>query len=52
MQKQNIFDKFIPFDIAPVKKHIRPGHAGIVDSSVWFINTKLFFKGMDKNNFF
>ena len=31
-QTQN-FQRIIPFefDIAPVKKHIRPGHAGVVN---------------------
>ena len=32
--EHNIFEELSPFGITPVKKHIRPGHAGVVDHSV------------------
>ena len=35
------FRRVSPFDITPVKEHIRLGHAGIVNHSVQFIDTRL-----------
>ena len=42
-----------PFNIALVKKkkHIRLGHTGTGDHSIWFIDTKeKYKKGLDRNN--
>ena len=58
--KQNIhkhwtqnFQRISPFGITPVEKHIRLGHAGIVDHSV-DLSIPDFFKkykkGMDRSN--
>ena len=36
-----IFKELIPSVLPLLKEHIRPGHAGIVDHSVYFIHTRL-----------
>ena len=58
--KQNIhkhrtqnFRRISPFGITPVQKHIRLGHAGIVDHSVDLSIPdfkKKYKKGMDRSN--
>ena len=57
MQTQNIYQTQISKESVPsilplLKEHIDLGHAGIVNHSIQFINTKLKKnnKGMDRNN--
>ena len=46
--KHKIFKELVPLVLPPLKKHIRPGHAGIVDHSVDLSIPDFFFKSIKK----
>ena len=52
-----IFVELVPSISPLLKEHIKLGRSGIVDHSLWFVNTRfkffffyIFFKGMARNN--
>ena len=42
--KHKMFKELVPLVLPLLKKHIKLGHAGIVDHSIKFINTRFFLK--------
>ena len=49
----NFWSELVPSTLPLIKKkkHVRLGHTGIVDHSIWFIDTKEKYKnGLDRNN--
>ena len=52
--KDKLFEALVPSVLPLSKKHIRLGHAGILDHSVHLstpeLKKKFFFKGMDRSN--